>query len=257
MTHTVEDAAIMLNHMVGLDDRYPASIKSPGNDYTQATGKDAAGMRIGLVKGFSRKDLDSDVDQALTSALDLFAGMGVEIVELEVPELTDALDYGTLFRHIMLWEFNEVLGDLYRSTADREHMFGPFVHADMRRVQSVTRADYESAISRRAEHVNSVRSVFSRVDALITPTVPDVPPLQSEGLETWLRGRTFNLPFSYLGFPAISIPCALSREGLPIGIQLVGPDLGEMQLLRLADAFERASGFPSARPRIHRSLDVE
>jgi aspartyl-tRNA(Asn)/glutamyl-tRNA(Gln) amidotransferase subunit A len=239
MTRTVEDAALMLNHMAGFDRRYPASVEAPGEDYTQAIGRGAEGMRIGLVKGFSRKALDADVDKALDAALDVFAGLGVKIVEVEVPELTGALDYDSLFRHLMLWEFKELMGPLYRDTPDREAMFGPFVHADMRRVESVRKSDYDSTVVNRPEHVKSVRRIFRQVDALITPTLPDVPPLQSEGLETWLRGRTFNLPFSYLGFPAISVPCGLSREGLPIGIQLVAEDFGELRLLRLADAFER------------------
>jgi len=255
MTQSVEDAAIMLNCMAGYDERYPASIKSPDKDYTKAIGRGAQGMRIGLVRDFSRKELDSEVDDALTRALDVFAKLGVEIVDVVIPELTGALDYSTLFRHIMLWEFNEVLGEQYRNTPNRDEVFGPFVHADMQRVQSVTRRDYESTVSRRWEHVRSVREIFRRVDALITPTVPDVPPLQSEGPETWLRGRTFNLPFSYLGLPGISIPCHLSKEGLPIGMQLVANDLGEMELLRLAHAFEEAGGFPASRPPIYCTMN--
>ena len=78
-----------------------------------------------------------------------------------------------------------------------------------------------------------------------------MPPLQTEGPEVWARGRQFNLPFSFVGVPALSMPCGFSSGGLPIGMQLVSDELQESLLLRIADAYERATRHYAKHPPVH------
>ena len=96
-----------------------------------------------------------------------------------------------------------------------------------------------------------VQTVFSEVDVLITPTSPDLPITVEEGqnppdvIATSLRNTA---PFDAYGIPTISIPCGFSREGLPIGIQISGPHLGEADVLALANAYEQATDWHDQRP---------
>ncbi|MGI9024197.1 MAG: amidase family protein, partial [Burkholderiaceae bacterium] len=163
-------------------------------------------------------------------------------------------EYSSLF-NILLYEFNQILGDEYRATANK-NLFGPIVQANIARGEKVSRAFYERSLSERARQKAEFREVFGQVDALITPTMPTVAPLLKTSGDTYDRGRQFTLPFSWTGVPSISVPCGFDSQGLPIGMQIIGDEMQESLLLRIAAAYESATIFHDMHPPIFASVSI-
>jgi len=247
MTSTAWDAAIVLNALLGTD-AAPANRWDPlGRDVARELELGIRGVRVATIADFSFENVESEVEAALLKAIDCLANLGAQIQVVQVPVLTQ-LDYDSLFANVLLYEFNEILGPEYRSAPKRSELFGPAVQRDIERGVNVPRATYERIIRERPDQVDEFKRVFEHVDVLLTPTLPNVPPLQSSGPEVWARGRQFNLPFSFLGVPAISVPCGFAAGSLPLGMQLIANHGQEELLLRVAAAFDSITGLSSRRP---------
>ena len=251
MTRTVSDAAIMMNVMAGYDAAYAPSLNVAPEDFTRSLGQGLQGLRIGVIEDFTFRDVEEEVAANVRAAMDIFRALGAEVRVLDRSVIAHSLDYASLFVNVLLYEFNQILGERYRSDPEREKRFGPMVHSDLARGEKVTRETYESILAERPGHAARFKTVFNEVDALLTPSLPNVPPLQTEGPEVWARGRQFNLPFSFVGVPAMSMPCGFSSAGLPIGMQLVANELEESLLLRIGAAYEQATGHYLKRPQVY------
>jgi aspartyl-tRNA(Asn)/glutamyl-tRNA(Gln) amidotransferase subunit A len=111
----------------------------------------------------------------------------------------------------------------------------------------VSRGTYERILTERRQQSAAVKQVFGKVDALLAPVLPNSTPLQTAPPAVWALGRRFNLPFSFVGAPSVSVPCGFAL-GMPVGLQIVANDLQEALLLRIAAAFERATEYHLRRP---------
>lgn len=251
MSRTVADAAVLLNTIAGYDPAYAPSINMPAEDFTASLTQGLQGLRIGIIDEFTFKDVEDEVATAIRQAADLFVDLGLEVRILDRSVISRSLDYASLFVNVLLYEFNSILGDHYRSASDRENRFGPMVHSDLTRGEKVTREAYELILAERSAHVRRFKEVFREIDVILTPSLPNIPPLQSSGPEVWARGRQFNLPFSFVGVPAMSMPCGFSAAGLPIGMQLVADELRESLLLRVGAAYEVATKHYTRHPPVH------
>jgi aspartyl-tRNA(Asn)/glutamyl-tRNA(Gln) amidotransferase subunit A len=252
MARSVADVAALLQAMVGHDPGYKDSVKSSDEDFSAQLGAGVAGLRIGIIENYTFRDVDPDVAKAVEEAGRTLAKLGAQVSTVRIPMLAGPLEYSSLF-NILLYEFNQILGPEYRATANKS-LFGPIVQGNIARGEKVSREFYEKALAERAEQKAAFRQVFGRVDALLTPTLPTVAPLLSASGDTYDRGRQFMLPFSWVGVPSISLPCGFDTSGLPIGAQLVGDEMRESMLLRIAAAYEDATGFHRKRPPVHTSM---
>jgi len=108
----------------------------------------------------------------------------------------------------------------------------------MARGSQIPKATYEKAIAERPKEIAEIRAVFKDVDAFLTPTHPIVAPLQTVDAEGSERVRQFTVPVSFTGLPAVSVPCGFSPSGLPIGLHIVGNEMQEALLLRIAARLE-------------------
>jgi aspartyl-tRNA(Asn)/glutamyl-tRNA(Gln) amidotransferase subunit A len=240
----------MMNALAGHDPAYPPSLDVPPEDYTAQLDRGVRGLRIGIIDDFTFKDVEHEVAHAVRGAADTFEALGAHVKLLDRSAISSSLDYASLFVNVLLYEFNQILGEHYRADPDRERRFGPMVHSDLARGEKVTRETYERILAERPQHAARFKAVFDEVDVILTPALPNVPPLQTGGPEVWARGRQFNLPFSFVGVPAIAVPCGFSSGGLPIGMQLVANELQEALLLRVAAAYEGATTHHLKRPRV-------
>lgn len=250
LARTVADAAIMLSAMTGYDARYRYSIRAPKVDYTAGLAKGVRGLRLGVIENYTFRDVDPEVTDAVRAALDKLAGLGADIKTVKIPLLSGPLEYSFLF-NILLYEFNQILGDQYRATKNRQDLFGPIVQANIAKGETISREVYEKALAERPKQIAEVKEAFKEVDALITPTMPTVAPLLTAGSDVYDRGRQFNIPISFLGLPSVSVPCGFSPAGLPVGMLIIGNDLQEALLLRIAAAYEAATQFYKRRPPVH------
>jgi aspartyl-tRNA(Asn)/glutamyl-tRNA(Gln) amidotransferase subunit A len=245
MTRCVKDAALMMNALAGYDPDYAASLPAPAEDFTRDLDAGVRGLRLAVIEGYTFHDIDPEIERVLRAAVDVLAKLGARIETVTIPELTGALEYSTLFRNVLLYEFHEILGERYR-VADRRR-FGPAVHADIERGAKVSRETYERILTERRQQSAAVKQVFGKVDALLAPVLPNSTPLQTAPPAVWALGRRFNLPFSFVGAPSVSVPCGFAL-GMPVGLQIVANDLQEALLLRIAAAFERATEYHLRRP---------
>jgi len=245
MTRCVKDSALIMNALAGHDPAYAYSLDAPAEDYTRELDSGIAGMKLGIVKNYTFSDIDPEIEQVLREAIKVLERLGADIVTVAVAELTGALEYSSLFRDVLLYEFNDILGKQYRN-ADRA-LFGPAVHSDIARGAEVSPEAYRKVLAERPLQSAAVKKVFATVDALLAPVLPNTTPLQTAGPEVWARGRQFNLPFSFIGVPSASVPCGFALD-MPLGLQIVANDRQESTLLRVAAAFESATDHHKRHP---------
>jgi aspartyl-tRNA(Asn)/glutamyl-tRNA(Gln) amidotransferase subunit A len=249
LARTVADAAILLTAIAGYDSEDPFSVSSPDEDFTANTKRGVKGLRLGIVEDFTFRNVNGEVAQAVQIAIDQLEGLGAVIKRVHIPLLSGKID----FRYpltILLYEFNQILGDTYRAEPNK-NLFGPVVQANIAQGELITQETYDAAIARRPGEIAEIRQVFKEVDAFITPTHPFVAPLLTVNAEGDAGVRQFTVPISYTGFPAISIPCGFNSDGLPIGLQIVANDFQERLLFRIAAAFEEATGFHDQHPPLY------
>ena len=228
LARTVRDCALLFEAM-------------GGDDASELAG-DIAGTRIGVMRDFSFRGLDAEVEQSVRAALDSLVGRGASVREVVVPALADAAA-SAAFLDVMLYEFHQVLGEQWRSRPDRDKVFGPVVRANLERGMTISERSYRAALAARADAAAALRAAFAEVDALLTPVLPMLTPALDAPAEVFDRERHFMSPFSLAGLPAISVPCGFSRQGMPIGMQLAGDRLQEKRLFRIAHAYQSATAW--------------
>lgn len=254
MARSVSDVAALLQAMTGHDPSYKESVKAPPEDFARGLGAGIRGLKIGVIDNYTYRDVDPDVAKAVEAATRTLEQLGATVVQVRIPMLAGPLEYSSLL-NILLYEFNQILGDEYRATANK-NVFGPIVQGNIAKGEKVSREFYEKSLRERAQQKAAFREAFQRVDALVTPTMPTVAPVLSASGDTYDRGRQFALPFSWVGVPSISVPCGFDAGGLPIGMQLVGDDMQEALLLRIAAAYEGATPYHRMHPPLFTTMRV-
>jgi Asp-tRNA(Asn)/Glu-tRNA(Gln) amidotransferase A subunit family amidase len=210
LARTVRDCALLLDAL------------APGQDFTQGIDAGMAGLRIGLLHDFS--DL----------------GARLRALGADVQAVAMTFEYDRLV-DIMLFEFHRVLGEQFRACRNPDEVFGPVVCANLRRGQQISEAAYQAALAARERQSAAIQAVLGKVDAVVTPVLPGPTPRLDAPTEEFDRQRTYMIPFSGAGVPAISLPCG-SSEGLPLGMQVVAGRGQEKLLLRIARACESTHG---------------
>lgn len=260
VTRDVTDAAIVLNAISGHDHRDSTSIPGERPDYTKALVNDVKGLKIGMPKEYFGEGLNSEVREALEKAAKVYEGLGAEIVEVSLPTSKYAL---SAYYIIALAEASSNLarydGVSYglrvpadnlveMSTKTRSQGFGAEVQ---RRILLGTYvlssgyydAYYLKALKARRLIKNEFDAAFEKVDVLLTPTAPNTAFKFGEKINDPLSMYLEDIcttPVNLAGIPGISIPAGLASNGMPIGMQLLAPAMGEEVLFRTAYTFEQA-----------------
>ena len=196
-------------------------------------------IRVGLPRNYYFSGLDSDVKEAFEKAALHAEAIGARVIPVEVPDL-DALNVAG--RVILLAEASAV----YEPYWERRQDFGADVLALLDQGRLVPATDYVNAQRLRRKMRNEFHALFRSIDCLFTPTTPITAPrigqkqieLNGEIEDTRLAATRFVRGMNVLGFPALSMPCGKSREGLPIGLQIIGRPFEEGLLLSLGAALE-------------------
>lgn len=277
LTKTVEDAARLLQVIAGHDPRDCTSLPEAVPDYgAEEGGDDLRGLRLGLPREyFTVAGLDPRVRAALEGAVNQLRQLGAEVEEVSLPHteyaiatyyiIATAEASANLARYDGVRYGRRVAGrdlqELYEETRGRG--FGLEVKRRILLGTYVLSSGYYDAYYLRAQKVRTLirrdfARVFERVDALVTPTTPGPAFRLGENREDPLQlylADVYTLSCNLAGLCGMSLPCGLTegRMGMPVGMQLLGRPLGEAGLLRVARAYERASGWGELR----RSLALE
>lgn len=251
LARNVMDLALLLDAMAGFDprDKHSAGVRGT-KSYTQGIGGGIKGMKLGVVRNYTYRDIDPPVAEAVKRAIDKLASLGATIVDVQVEPLEGKLDYNKLFTNILLYEFNQILGEKYRGTPDAGELYGPIVANNIAEGSKVSREEYDKTMGERPGTIAQMKKVFSEVDALLTPALPATAPLLEASVQDYVRGRQFTIPFSYAALPCMVVPCGFDPAGLPIGLQIIGDHFQETALLRIGYAFEQATDYHKKHPPI-------
>ncbi len=270
MTRDVTDCALVLQAIAGHDPHDSTSAPRSLPDYTKALIPEVGGLCIGLPEEYLAEGVEEGVRQTIYSAVSKLEELGAKVETLSLPHTRYALACYYLIAP------SEASANLARydgvkygySALDAESMwqameltkgrgFGPEVKRRIMLGTYALSAGYYDAYYLRAQKVRTLikrelDQAFERFDVLVTPTSPTVPFKLGEKVEDPLKmylSDVCTIPVNIAGVPAISVPAGFV-DGLPVGMQLIGPAFSEELLLRCAFAYEQATEWHKHRPPI-------
>jgi aspartyl-tRNA(Asn)/glutamyl-tRNA(Gln) amidotransferase subunit A len=237
---TVRDAAVALQVLAGYDPRDDATCRRPEENFVPPEDAPMPALRIGLPENFFFHRVAPEVAQAVRAAARQAELLGARVVPLKVP---DVAALNTVARLILLAEASALM----EPHLHKRDQFGADVLALLDQGRLVPATDYVNAQRLRRKLGGEFRAIWRHADCLFIPTTPIPPPLIGQrtvtldGQEDDVRiaSTRFTRGFNALGWPALSMPCGSSPEGLPYGLQIVGPPLSEARLLHIAAALEK------------------
>ena len=268
ITKDVTDCALVLNAISGKDPCDTTSLDIPIPDYTKSLVDDVKGLKIGIPKEFFGQGTDPDIDKAVKDAIELLSGLGAEYKETSMP----SVDYGIPVYYIIapaecssnLARYDGVrYGLRSKESTDvismfektREEGFGAEVKQRIMIGTYALSAGYYDAYYLKAQKVRTLlrrdfEKAFEEFDVIITPTSPTVAfgigELADDPFAMKLAD-VCTIPVNLAGIPGISIPCGF-KNGLPIGLQIIGKGLDEETILRVAYTFEQHTDYHRRKP---------
>jgi len=268
LTRDVTDAALLLRHMVGRDERDATSLRFP-HGIELPVAEDLEGVTLGVPAELSGEGIEPGVLAAFDASCKRAEELGATVLGVNLPHAPHALSaYYVLapaeassnlarfdgVRYGLRAEGASDLLDMYTRT--RHDGFGPEVKRRIMLGTYALSSGYYDAYYGRAQRVRTkiaedFAAAFAEVDFVLTPTTPTVAFKLGEKTDDPLAmylSDFCTVPMSLAGIPAISIPCGLS-EGLPVGLQIAGPAFSENRLLDAAHALERVLGFDGSKAR--------
>jgi aspartyl-tRNA(Asn)/glutamyl-tRNA(Gln) amidotransferase subunit A len=257
----VRDAAILLRSMAGHDPKDTTSVDLPVPDYEAVLGRPIEGLRIGIPKEYRIDGMPDEIDALWHKGAGWLAEAGAEIVDISLPHTKYALPAyyivapaeasSNLARYDGVRYGLRVDGDdivsMYENT--RAKGFGREVQRRILIGTYVLSAGYYDAYYVRAQKVRTLikrdfDEAWSKADVVLSPATPNAafaPGDITDPVQMYLND-VFTVTVNMAGLPGISVPAGLSREGLPLGLQLIGKPFDEPTLFQVAHAIERVAG---------------
>lgn len=267
---SVTDTALILNAICGHDPQDSTSLKMEIPDFTLNLKAGIKGLKVGVPKELMGEGIDDDVRARVQGALKVFESLGATVKETSLPHSQYALSAyyliapaeassnlarfdGVRYGHRSKQTVQDMV-DMYSKT--RAEGFGPEVKRRIMLGTYALSAGYYDAYYGQAQRVRTLilddfKRSFNDYDVLISPTAPTVAFKTGQKTENPLSmymSDICTIPTNLAGIPAISLPCGLS-DGLPVGLQIMGPALGEEVILKAAYAFEKEFNF-NERPKL-------
>ncbi len=266
----VRDSADTLSVISGHDVRDSTSLDAPGQDFAGALTGDISGMRLGVPREYLVDGMEPGVKTAFEKSLETLEGLGATLEEVSLPLTDQALavyyiiapseasanlarydgfKYGNAVNNV------DTAWDVMDQT--REQGFGAEVKRRILIGAYALSAGYYDAYYKKAQQVRTLirrefAQTFEKFDALVTPTSPTVAFMSGEKMGdpvAMYLSDVCTIPVNIAGLPAISVPGGMS-EGLPVGLQFIGPQMGDGTVLRVAHAYEQATEWHRLKPGI-------
>jgi aspartyl-tRNA(Asn)/glutamyl-tRNA(Gln) amidotransferase subunit A len=251
MTRTVRDAALMLEIVAGHDPHDGTSSRRPVGALVAALERPPAGLRVVVPDNYYFDGVTPEVRAAVEAAAGVLASLGVRVEAMRLPDPAVLGDVANVLAR------SESSAIHARVARDRPHELGPAVRSRLEIGFHISAHDYLQAGRLRARLAREfVTEVFAETDAVLTPTIPEPPPALAavttgtvdEIVRRMGRFSRLTRPFNALGLPVVALPCGVVADGRPLGLQIVGRPFDEATVLRLAHAYEQATGWHARRP---------
>jgi aspartyl-tRNA(Asn)/glutamyl-tRNA(Gln) amidotransferase subunit A len=266
-TRTAADAALLLGVMAGADSNDATALPDPVPDYQAELAGDLRGLRVGVPREYFAAGLEPGVEAAVRAAIQQLTDLGAQVGEVSLPHT----EYGVAVYYLIapaeassnLARYDGVkygysvaaptLLDGYLRT--REEGFGPEVKRRIMLGTYALSAGYYDAYYRKAQQVRTLIKgdfdrAFQQYDVLVAPTSPTVAFRIGERVDDPLAmylSDICTIPVNLAGLPGVSVPCGFV-DGLPVGLQIIGPPLAEGRLLRVAQRYQEATDWHRRRP---------
>ncbi len=265
---TVEDTALLLSVMAGHDPHDSTSLDVPVPDYMAALSGEIAGLRVGVPREYFIEGMQPEVEQAVRTAIAQLEALGADIREISLPHTEyalpvyylvapseasanlarfDGVRYGPRENGRTLWEtYKATRGQRFGAEVKRRIMLGTYALS----------AGYYDAYYLKAQKVRTLIKqdfdrAFADVDVIATPTTPTtafrIGEKTDDPLQMYLSD-VFTLAASLAGICGAVVPCGFDGQGLPIGLQILGPALGEEIVLRTAHAYQQSTDWHTRTP---------
>jgi aspartyl-tRNA(Asn)/glutamyl-tRNA(Gln) amidotransferase subunit A len=268
ITKEVSDCALLLEAISGHDPADSTSVKLPVPPYSKALTGEITGLRLGIPKEYFTAGLQPAVEEALMNAVHQLKNLGAMIEEISLPhtEYAVAVYYiiataeasSNLARYDgMRYGLRAATGDLTETyMQSRAQGLGPEVKRRIMLGTYALSAGYYDAYYLKAQKVRALikrdfDGAFKHCDAIITPTSPTTAFKISEKIKNPLQmylSDICTISINLAGVPAISVPCGVDRDGLPIGMQVIGKHFDEATILRVAYAYEQQTEWHRKKP---------
>lgn len=260
LTKDVEDAAILMKVISGHDPKDSTSVDLPVPDYGDALTKDIRGMVLGIPREYFIEGIDPEVESAIREAIRTLEKLGARAKEISLPHSEyavavyyliapaeassnlaryDGVKYGFRARggYDLLQMYRETRFQGFGAEVKRRIMLGTYALS----------AGYYEAYYRKASQVRTLiredfKKAFSQCDVLLTPTAPTPAFKLGEKVDDPLQmylSDVFTIPCNLVGLPGLSLPCGFSKQGLPIGLQILAGHFQEEKILRVAYVYEQ------------------
>jgi aspartyl-tRNA(Asn)/glutamyl-tRNA(Gln) amidotransferase subunit A len=237
LTKSVKDAALLLQIIAVYDPLDPASVKMLTGDYLSHLKDDLKERKIALGVGEFIETSDPEVIKAVRVAARVFESLGCRVQEVDVSWLQEA----ALANKLM----TQSDGAAVHRDRMKEHpeMFGEDIRRRLEDGANTPLSDYILARRTQTEVRKKFEQFFESYDFLLTPTTPIAAPTIEghDAVEQAGRLTRFTAPFNLAGLPALSLPCGFTKEGLPVGLQIVSRAWGEFKVLNAGHAYEQAT----------------
>lgn len=240
ITRTVVDAALMLSVIAEPDARDWHALPYDGRDYRIGLDGGVKGLRIAFSANLGYVPVDAEVAAIVAKAVDVFVDLGAHVEKVD-PGFDNPL--GTFTK---LW-FAGAANLTRAFDAEQRAVLDPGLAEIAAQGADISLMDYLTAVTERGALGQCMNLFHERYDLLLTPTLPI--PAFAAGQETpsqsgrWMDWTPFSYPFNLTQQPAASVPCGLTRSGLPVGLQIVGPRYDDALVLRASRAFEALRPF--------------
>jgi aspartyl-tRNA(Asn)/glutamyl-tRNA(Gln) amidotransferase subunit A len=251
---SVKDITLGLDPVAGFDARDPASVHQDTAAYTARLDANVKQLKIGILRRFL-EGVNHEVRQAFDTGLEVFAGAGCEIIDLDVPEVS----YAAMTS--MMTSSAESAGINRQWFRERHQDFVPHVSRGIAVGMTITASEYLTVQRARHRIREALRRAYDRVDIIASPTTARAAPLISDAVKgngddtrhaSYNHSNLLRFP-SMLGLPGCSLPCGINTEGLPMGIQLIGSWFADQIVLNAALAFQNATDWHTRWPAIARA----
>ena len=269
MTRTAEDAALMLNVMAGFDERDSTSLNEPVPDFTAGLSHDIKGLKIGLPEEFFGEGLNDEVRKTVDAAIADYKKLGAEVVSVSLPNsnlavpcyyvLAPAEASSNLSRYdgvrfgYRAKEYTDLV-DMYQKT--RAQGFGEEVKRRIMIGTYALSAGYYDAYYLKAQQLRRLiaedfRQAFEQCDVIMGPTTPTTAFALGDKTDdpvAMYLNDIYTISINLAGLPGMSIPAGFDSKGLPVGLQIIGPYLGEEKLLNVAHQYQQATDWHTCIP---------
>jgi len=244
LARTAEDCALILQAIAGHDPADPASSPVPVGDLTSGIANGIKGLRIGVVRHFWENDMRAhpDLGPAMDQAVETFKFLGAHVEDVTLRPMQHYLDVKIVTAESELFSIH------LQNLRSRPQDFGQDFRGRALAACLFTSEDYVRASRCRRAITAEMDDIYGQYDLLLTANTSAAPRIDNHDILSFWTSASLTTPFDVTGGPALALPCGFTSEGLPLSLQIVGRPFDDAAVLRAGHAFEKETGYWTARP---------